>query len=358
MAQDDGDVTLIVNGGEMSGWTEVEVTRGIELMPSSFNIALTERYPGGAQLAVQPGDKCQVKIGGDVVITGYVDRFMPRIDSGNHTVRVIGRSKSCDLVDCAAEWPGGQISGSTALGIAQKLAKPYGITVSGKVDTGAPIPQFNLTLGESPFAIIERVARYRGLLFYDQPDGSCVLDQAGSGKHSSGVIEGQNLEAGEAAYCMDERFSDYRSFLQSVDTLTDTGDGGNQIFHATDPGVPRHRQRDIIAEAGGGGLDVAKQRAIWEAARRAGRSNQLNLTVDAWRDAGGNLWTPNWQIPVKSPTLKTPAYTWLIGAVTFRRGEQGTHADLQIMPRPAFLPEPILLAPFPPDVPPGPGSRQ
>lgn len=353
MASD--DLFLVIGNRKLSGWVGMRVTRGIERCPSDFEVTMTELFPGQARaLVVQPGDPCQVLLGSDPVITGYVDRFIPSITATTHTITVSGRSKSADLVDCSAEWEGGQISGSSALEIAQKLAAPYGITVNAEVDTGAIIPQFNLTLGETGYTIIERIARYRGLLIYDLPDGSVTLAQAGNGKMASGVVQGKgddgNLLRATATYSSDQRFSTYDTFLMSVDTLSDLGDGGNLKATATDPGVNRHRQRDIIAESGGGGLDVAIQRGLWEAARRAGRSYRIDVSVDSWRDRAGKLWTPNFTIPLELPMLKLPEASWLIGEVTFRKDNFGTRADMIIMPRPAFLPEPILILPFAADV--------
>jgi prophage tail gpP-like protein len=255
------------------------------------------------------------------------------------------------LVDCAAEWPNGQISGSSALQIAQQLAEPYAISVSATTaDVGDPIPQFNLILGETPFEIIERICRYRGLLAYEQPDGSLFLTQVGSTSAASGFTEGQNVEEAEAVYSMDGRFSEYQALLQSMQVFTDTGDGGNLIATVTDPGVKRHRRMVIITEAGGGGQDVAKQRALWEAARRAGRANRVSVKTDGWRDSGGTLWTPNTLVSLVLPSLKLQQANWIIGEVTYVRGEGGTTADLVIMPPAAFLPEPVLLQPFPADV--------
>jgi prophage tail gpP-like protein len=350
------DLTLKIAGRQISGWTEIRVTRGVERCPSDFDIALTELFPGEAQaLVVQPGDPCQVAIGGDLVITGYVDRFIPSIAASQHGIRVTGRSKCQDLVDCAAKWPNSQISGSSALGIAQKLAQPYGITVAASADVGGAIPQFNLCLGQTAFEIIETICRYRGLLAYDQPDGSLLLAQVGKVSAASGFTEGQNVQAAAITYSMDQRFSEYSIFLQSMDVLADAGDGGNLLSTATDPGVPRYRNRDIIAEAGGGGSDVAKRRGVWEAARRAGRSYQLAVTTDGWRDSAGVLWTPNTLVPLALPTLKMAKANWVVGEVTYNRnGETGTTAELVLMPPAAFQPEPILLQPFPPDVPPGP----
>lgn len=350
------DLTLVIGGRQLSGWLETRVTRGIERCPADFEISMTELFPGQARsLVVQPGDACQVLLGQDKVITGYVDRFIPSIEPDAHRIMVSGRSKSQDLVDCCAEWPGGQIAGSSALEIAKKLAQPYGITITAEVDTGAPIPQFNLTLGESAYAIIERICRYRGLLIYDLPDGTVTLAQAGNGKMASGIVQKKNVLRATFTNTADQRFSVYESFLQSMDVLGDLGEGGNLLSKVEDPGVKRHRQRDIISEGSGQGNDVARQRALWEAARRAGRSYQLSASVDAWRDDAGTLWTPNNSIPVELPILKVPTpqdlgSAWLIGEVSFIKDAQGTRADMIIMPRQAFLPEPILLQPYPADV--------
>ena len=92
---------------------------------------MTERFPGEADgVVVKPGDPCTVKIGDDLVITGYIDRYHPSITPTGHTVTITGRGKCQDLVDCAAEWPNCQIIAASAFEIAPKLAAPYGITVT------------------------------------------------------------------------------------------------------------------------------------------------------------------------------------------------------------------------------------
>src|SRR4051794_33900829 len=131
------DLTLKLAGNFISGWTSIRVSRGIERCPSDFDSSLTELFPGeAADLVAPPGDPCEVMIGSDLVITGYVDRFRPGIAASQHSIRVTGRGKCQDLLDSSAEWPNSQISGSSILGIAQKLAQPYGITVSAGANPG------------------------------------------------------------------------------------------------------------------------------------------------------------------------------------------------------------------------------
>lgn len=340
------DLTLTTNGQAITGWTDIRITRGIERLPSDFEIGLTELDPSDiAAVTIQPQQAMTVSLGSDLVMTGYIDRFIPSFSSSSHNLKVTGRSKCCDLVDCSAEWEGGQISGSTALGIAQKLAKVYGINVNCSVPGLAVIPQFNLMIGESGYEVIERISRYSALLVYDLPSGDLQLAQVGAVRAASGVAEGVNVLEASVEYSADQRYSLYQVFLQSCDVFTDIGDGGNLLQTIPDPNVNRHRLLTLISEQGGGGSDVAKLRAMWEMVRRAGRSRVVRVVVDSWRDSAGTLWTPNTLVSVSLPSLKLVSDDFLLGEVTYLRGENGTTAELTLMPPDGFKPEPILLQP-------------
>lgn len=350
---DSDDLVLTINGQAISGWTDIRVTRGVQRLPSDFSIGLTELYPGELdQVLIQPGLPCTVTLGGDLVITGYVDRFIPSIAEGQHSIQVIGRSKCEDLVDASAEWPNGQISGTNALDVAQKLAAPYGIDVVCSVSGLPAIPQFNKVVGEPPYQIIENICRYSALLCYDLPDGSLQLAQLGTVTAASGFAEGQNVQSASIEYSADQAYSTYRSFLQSMDSLNDLGDNGNLIFSIDDPNVkslPRHRELHIVAEAGTGaqGQNIAYQRALWEMAHRAGMSRVVRLRADSWRDAAGTLWTPNTLAPISLPSLKLTADAFVISEVTYIRNEEdGTVVDVVLMQPDALRPEPINLQPM------------
>lgn len=367
------DLTLIVGGRKISGWTTIRVSRGIERCPSDFTVTMTELYPGEASaFVIQPGDPCKVLLGLDTVITGYVDRFTPSISSGSHSISVSGRGKCADLVDCAAEWPGGQISGSSVLAIAQQLALPYGqpsdpanplsfpfpskITVIPEdyVYVGPPIPQFNLSLGETPLEIIERISRYAGLLVYDDTDGNLVLSRVGTTPAGSGFTEGVNVQSASISYAADQMYSEYLGFALTLDPFLELGDRSNlQVFYF-DPLVRRHRRKIIISEQGDADYEVLKKRVLWEAMRRYGRSMQLHVTTDGWRDSAGTLYTPNTLAPLSLPSLKLVDATWLISEVTYNRdGQSGTTCDLVIMPPEAFDLQPSLLFKVFADVPAG-----
>lgn len=348
------DVSLTVGGADIAGWTDVRITRRIEACPNDFDIGMTELLPddpGG--VIVQAGDPIVVSIGGEKVITGYLNRYARGYDAGDHHVDISGRGKTQDLVDSSAEQPGGQFKQTTVLQLANDLGSHYGITASAPDGAGPQIPQLNLTVGETAFEVIERVARYAGYLAYEDVDGNLVLARAGGVKAASGAAEGANVISAEVVSDDSQRFSDYVCALSSTALLDSLAPGGSEsdfYFTVKDPNVKRHRLLYFIAEAARGGFDICKVRANWEMARRAGRGFNARVVVDSWRDAAGVLWTPNTLAPLDLPKLKLEGVTWTIGEVTYHRGMGGETAELLMMDPSAFVPEPILLLPTHADI--------
>ncbi len=340
------DLTLTVGGKSLKGWTEISVTRGVEICPNHFRLGLTERYPGEAQAAiVEAGAECTVKLGDDLVVTGYIDRVLTDTRATGHQVQVVGRGKCQDLVDCSAEYPSGQISGANALAIAQALVTPYGITALGKGDAGPSIPQFNLTLTDTPYSIIEEVCRFAALLCFEDAQGQLVLGPVGTDSAGGGLVEGENIQAATVVRSADDRFSEYDAFLLSMQMLNELGPM-QPIGKAEDPGVKRHRLKAIIAEAASGDPDLVLKRARWEASRRAGRGQTAMIVADSWRDAGGALWAPNTRVSISLPSHKLDKVEWVVAEVVYDLNQRdGTTANLTLMPAEAFMPEPILLAP-------------
>ncbi|WP_131753601.1 phage baseplate assembly protein [Burkholderia vietnamiensis] len=343
------DLFLSVGNQRVSGWTDIRVTRGIERCPSDFEIGLTESFPGEVdEVIVQPGDACQISLGDDLVVTGYVDELIPSFSPEGHAIRVAGRGKCQDLVDCSAVWPNGQISGTSAVDIAIKLASHYGIDVNCNVTGLVTIPQFNIFIGETSFEVIERVSRYSQLLVYEQPDGNLRLAQAEEQICAAGgVAQGFNVQAASIRYSAHDRFSKYTAFAQSIATFGDTGVGPSMLATIEDKDVSRVRERYVVAEAVQGFKDLAQKRVNWEMNRRIGRSAVVTIVTDSWRDADGVLWEPNTLVNISLPSLKPQNETWLIGEVTYHRTiESGTTAELTIMDPRAFKPEPIALQPM------------
>ncbi|MGI4940908.1 MAG: phage baseplate assembly protein [Janthinobacterium lividum] len=76
---------------------------------------------------------------------------------------------------------------------------------------------------------------------------------------------------------------------------------------------------------------------------RNGRSQTISLTCDSWRDSAGTLWQPNALARVDVPIMRLVNQFWIISEVIYRQDDDGTRADLLLMPPDAFQPEPTAL---------------
>ena len=341
-------VTLVINGQRLQGWQDIRVSMGVDRCPSDFAFLVTEKYPmEAAKAVVVPGDKCEVWLGSDKVITGFVDRLSPAISAGQHAVRITGRSKTQDIVDCAVIIKGNQLSAVSVVSLARLLCKQYDTQVVALSGDGLPVPQINIMLGETVYDVVERLARYSGFLVYDDAEGRLVLAQVGAQRMASGIAEGPkgNIEFGASMFSMDERYSQYLAYPFSMDIYSQTGPFP-PVAHAEDPGVPRRRVKIIISEQMNQGVPIAELRVKWEKNRRYGRSQQITATVDSWRDRNGKLWTPNAHIPIALPSWKLPSQDWIIAEVAFLKGQGGTHAQLTCMPPEGLSPQPELIQRF------------
>ncbi|MGO8716864.1 MAG: phage baseplate assembly protein [Smithella sp.] len=243
----DGDLTLIANNQAISGWETIRATRGIERCPNDFDISLSEPFSKNdtATIIVKRGDSFKLQIGDDTVITGYIDKYIPFIAPTTHGIRITGRGKCQDLVDCAAEWPSGQISKSSVLTIAKKLASVYpGLNVSASDDVQsteanqtALIPKQNIIIGETAYELIERVCRFRGYLAYELPDGSLYLSQVGTTAAASGFEQGQNVQQASFEMSIDRRYSSYECYYNSIQILNDIGFNVFPYYSSTDTGA-------------------------------------------------------------------------------------------------------------------------
>jgi prophage tail gpP-like protein len=351
------DVTIQVGSNRFVGWQNVSITRSCESMPNNWSLTASAEFLQGAALAgTRPGQPCLIYIGSDLVITGKIDRRSIPIDARTHQVTLSGRGITRNLVDCSADLlndpgiRGGQINGANALDVATKLCKAYGITARSAVsDLGIAIPSFQVPLGETPYQIIESVARYAGYLVYEDVFGRLVLDRIGTSQHASGFTLPGNVEAINGERSVDGRFSTYVVVYSGVDQTADLGGLANRRATILDDTLGEYRLRIIVSEqiaptpAGQQTIDndaIAKQRANWEKARRIGRSQGASITCDSWRDSSGTLWTPNWLATIDAPAADISNATWIIGSLTFRKDMSGTHTDLILMPPDAFSPEP------------------
>lgn len=342
MTQPADIVTLRVNGRNYAGWQEVTITRSIEQAAGAFSVRATRRYPSEPnQIRLVPGQACTVFIGGEKVITGWIDHAAPDFDSTASKLAVGGRSKTCDLIDCSAVHKPGRWHNVKAEQIAAELCEPFGVEVIALVDTGAPIPRHAVERAEKVFECLDRLARMRGLLVTDDQFGRLVLMRPGLTRAETGLTEGGNIIGGSSKFDASAVFSKYIVHGQSVGNDDDFGDTVAQITgEASDPGVSRYRPLVINAENHCNPA-TAKARAQWEAATRLGKSTEGTVIVAGWRQVpGGPLWAPGLTVPVTSAELMLDG-DFLTTDITFTLNDKGTRTSIGLALPDAYKPEPV-----------------
>lgn len=329
------DVRLLVNGSYYGGWQTVRISLGMEQIAGEFSLTVSERFPGRPEAwKILPGDECRVLIGNQPVITGYVDDVEPGYDRESHTVAVMGRDRTGDLVDCSAIHKTGEWRGVTLDRIVSDICAPFGIKVTAAAPLGAPFKRFSLQEGETAFEAIERATRMRGLLPMSNGTGWLLLTRAGTNRINTALVKGKNVERASGTFSQRDRYSRYIIKGQSPGSDDSTPEhNARTMAETSDESVKRYRPLIVISEQGT--RSEYREQAVWERNVRAGRGSRAVYTATGWHHPGG-LWLPNNLVRVEDDFIGF-AGDLILARVTFTLDEaSGSLAELDVCRPEAF----------------------
>jgi prophage tail gpP-like protein len=333
--------TLTIGGQAYSAWEELRITRSIESLSGEFSFTLAPRqYSDQPRWPLRAGAAAEVTVGGKLVISGHLDTLTSDFDGEASRVSVTGRDRTADLVDCSAIHTPGSWANKRIDAIIAELVQPFGIALEVAGDVGAPIKKFALQQGESVFAVIDRLARFRGLIATATPAGALRLGTPASGAPVAELTQGVNIVSAAAEHDVRDRFS---QIIVKGQAAGDDRNNGRAVAgvkgEARDAAVARHRPLLIIGEEQVNAAD-AKARAAWEASVRAGRAQRTRVTVPGWHRADGALWEPNVRLRLSAPALFITAELLLVEVALVKAGD-GTTAELVLTPPDAWTPQPV-----------------
>ncbi|HVE20658.1 MAG TPA: contractile injection system protein, VgrG/Pvc8 family [Acidocella sp.] len=340
---------LTVNGQNYSGWTAVSWGRGLDRCVSDFDLEVTERWPDSTR-PILPLAPATISVGGEQVFAGYVDSYLPSLQADEHSVRITGRGKTQDLVDCSPNVAAGQFSGYTVAAVARALCQMFGIGCDVQTDlANVVIPDVTIQPAESAFNFLDRLCVVAGVIAIDDANGNLLLVTAGTTKSSTVLMQGVNLKAVSAEITSTDRFSEYivkgqAGLSAQLGASGQTTPAGAQVQTAqvasvTDSSVTRFRPKVFMAESATGQASLLTQ-AQWHLNYALGRSTKATATVVGWRQDDGTFWAPNLMVTIIAPVIGVNE-DLLIYSVLFRLTANGGHETvLTLTPVQAAQPNP------------------
>ena len=351
------DFELFIGGQKFVAFTSGWVSRRLDTAADTFELRYADlREDLSEDPPIKEGDPCEIRLRGQLILTGYVDDISIQYAADRLSLTARGRSKTADLVDSSAVIKSGRFTNKRLDQIATALCEPFGIkvTVNPTEDTPTPFRRFAVEPGETVMDAIVRACRLRGVWPTNTVEGGLLLTRAASGNTAPLPVKyGDNVIEGELFRSWAQRFDRYviRGQVPSDDELS--GPAASQMADLIqDDAINRYRPL-LLVSTGHDRKGDLRRRAQWERNRRLGTGERLIYRVGGYgyptteyvgpfstkkRDAL-ELWEPNMEVKAVDPRLGVDAW-FLLSAVTFRWDAEGNDAgratDLTLVPKEAF----------------------
>lgn len=333
-----------LNGKPYYGWKSLTVSRSIEEMSGSFDIAMTRKAAEDDLLLtgeVAPSTAVQINIHGSTFLEGFIAAADYSYDKGSSNLVVKGRDRVGDLIDSAATVNRHfEFSGQKLDGALRQILKPYGIPLSVSADVGRPFERLAVQPGESAFDFIRRTCRMRGVLPLSDGIGGLILVKPAATKSSGKLTYGDNILSGSITLDESELHHLYvvkgqtEAHFSDDDSAAATAQPEGRAY---DKLVTRYRPKVIIAEAQGYAMTL-EERAQWEKKQARAASRRAKYTVKGWEAKEGVIWGINTVVPVTDPRADLHR-EMLIAGLRFSYNEGGTRTELDLaMPEAYDLP--------------------
>lgn len=314
------DVRVTLRGSEYEGWDGLELTRTLDAFSVlSFGAPFEperERFRDDFRpFSFHPLD---VSVGGEPFFTGTLVDVDPSADPGRRSVGVSAYARPGVLDDChmpPSSWPL-EFNGLDLRSIATRVCEPWGIGVAvegGSV--GAVFPRVAMEPDAKPYAFLGDLARQRGFVLSDTPDGRLLLRRSAT---STAPVVATLEEGVPPVVGVGVAFSprEYFSEITGVGAARAGRAGASSTVRNPHASVLRPRvYKPDDAEAG----DVPSASAA-QLGRMFGAAVSYEVPMPTWRTPGGELWAPNQVVELLAPGAMVYRTTRLIvRTVTYKR---------------------------------------
>lgn len=305
-------ISIAINGVKYEGWINVKVTRSIETFCNSFSFTSSQvksqtRYTD--LFPVKCGDSCRIYVNNIQVIYGWVEKLTisdgaSSQDSGNHSITVEGRDRTCDIVDSTAAALN-LIAPISLENIAKNILKELSLSAI-KVINNYKLPSLTNTaateVGVSYYTFLEYYARKLQVIPITNGEGNIEFIRAGTQLYNTAlsreVDDANALQSSSLIIDYSKRFNKYELITQNDYTTLnlppDPDSNGSIQAVAVDTRMRKSRMLAFAGEDSSTTKEDNQRRVNWEANFRRGQSLVYNATVPYFkpRDDEG-IWLPN-----------------------------------------------------------------
>lgn len=374
-------ITLDVEGvGRFDEWSAAEIVRDLKDFAGSFTFVLRDAVRSMATFdfaspppvfLLRPGPAVKIRVDGELVLDGFIEKVTPDIDEERAEVSISGRDKSGDLVDSAAAPDGpGELRQVKLEEAAKRVAAPFGLTVRSEIDTGRPFPRYPLELAETALSAINKGARQRHALVTSDGVGGLVITRTGGTRAPADLTLPGNMKSSRGDYTHEDRFSQtvvrgqaeraggkrkdrpapldgtaeplaIEERQPSDGAATERERRGTAITgRAEDPEITRHRPIVHLARVQPDDVSATDE-ADFRMRTARGQSEDLTVRVHDFRaGADGGLWKVN-QLAFVDDAFQQVARDLLISRTAYRYDEKGAETELTLTSPEAFDARPV-----------------
>lgn len=339
MAKDQNQVSLFVNGAIYSGWQDVSITANIMSLARTFVVVATRRLSWKSLVVgIEPGSEVVVKIGDDVVLTGFVTKVVTRYDAGKISIDIEGASKTKNLEECTL--PEGRPKAylnQTYAQILGEVCKSFGINVVDQVEFPNKV-DFNLSVTAKVGSSLVTFLRSNSLHLMDDENGNLVISKTESNGKSADILKfGVNILSGTRTQDCSKRYRTYQVVGQPTNPRSELPVSSlSQIKKAEDEEFSVKERVCTYLLTGNATAARMENHATLLRDYEKSNSDALLYKVQGWRQSNGELWRENADVVVNDDFLGIDGH-YLIWKVVYKLSNgNGMTTELSLKKKEAF----------------------
>jgi prophage tail gpP-like protein len=342
------EVKIEIDGNIYFDIKNLRVVKTMRALCSSFSATLTFDFKAKAKRSdwkFTPQKKCKIFVDSNLMLNGFIDAAVFKLEALTNEVTITGRDITCDLVDSVpvknsdGEPLRGELKNVDVATIVRKICGPFNITVVDSAQVHEKFDTFPFYKGETCFEAIDRACKLRGVFPITLPSGALALVQSSTNVSTSKITYPSDwLISASAEYNTSERFANYLVETQSA------GDGSFASFKTAIKTLAKWSDKDINRKARTMVLDAdsdlkknaALKRVVYEALARSISGQVVEVTLENWHQpVSKKLWEINTLVDTEIPPIVIDE-RMLIETISFEFSEAGSFAHLALVKRNAY----------------------